>query len=289
MFRTILVPAPGAESHDAVFRTALAFARLSAGHLDFLHVRLDVQQVVIAMSTGDFGGAGAGIGPLLNSMQADADARHDRAKAAVQAFCAREQVALADTPVGGAPSATFRVETGEEARLLAAYARTSDLTVLGRAGDGEAVMMDVLEAVLLGSGRPLLIAPAKPQEQIGRHIAIAWKDTAEAARAVASATPLLPAAHSVTVLAVQEDARADTGSCERLCHALLWHNPATTLRVIPPAGHDPGDVLLATVEASNADLLVMGGYSHSRMREVVFGGFTRRVLRSAGLPVLMAH
>ncbi len=289
MFRYILVPAPGAETHDAVFRTALAFARLSAGHLDFLHVRLDLEKLAISMSAGDFGGAGAGIGTVLDSLQSDIEVRHNRAKDAVLAFCAREQVMLADTPVAGAPSATFRVETGEEALLLAAYGRTADLTVLGRARDGEAVTMDVLEAVLLDSGRPLLIAPAQPVEHIGRHIAIAWKDTPEAARAVASATPLLHAADSVTVIAVQEDAHSKPESCERLRHALLWHNPATTLRVIPPGGEEPGEVLLATVAESSADLLVMGGYSHSRVREVVFGGFTRRVLRSAGLPVLMAH
>jgi nucleotide-binding universal stress UspA family protein len=289
MFKYILVPALGTKTHDAVFRTALGVARQSAGHLDFLHVRLDVQKMVIAMSAGDFGGAGAGLGAVLDGLQSDVDARHDRARAAVLRFCAREQVALADTPLAGAPSATFHAETGTETQILAARARGADLTVLGRAGDGEAVMMDVLEAVLLDSGRPLLIAPARPALHLGRHIAIAWKDKPEAARAVASAMPLLQAADSVCVVAVQEDAHSNADSCERLRHALLWHNAATTLRVIPADGRDPGDVLLAAVEDSNADLLVMGGYSHSRTREVVFGGFTRRVLRSASLPVLMAH
>ncbi|HVC60876.1 MAG TPA: universal stress protein [Acetobacteraceae bacterium] len=289
MFRYILVPAPGAETHDAVFRTALAVARLSAGHLDFLHVRLDITKLAISMSAADFAGAGVGMDGVLDSLQRDADARHDRAKAAVHALCARDRVALADAPLAGGPSATFRVETGDEVRLVAAHARTADLTVLGRAGDGEPVMLDALEAVLLESGRPLLIAPARPPEQIGRHIAIAWKDTPEAARAVAGATPLLHAAETVTVVAVPENSRSGTESGERLCRALLWHNPATTLRVVPSSGRDPGEVLLSTVEASGADLLVMGGYGHSRMREVVFGGVTRRVLRAAGLPVLMAH
>jgi nucleotide-binding universal stress UspA family protein len=289
MFRYILVPAPGAQSHDAEFRTALAFARLSAGHLDFLHVRLDLQKLAISMSAGDFGGAGVGIGAVLEGLQGDIEARHDRARDAVLAFCKREQLALADTPVADGPSATFRVMTGEETRLLATNARTADLTVLGRVRDSEAVTMDVLEAVLLYSGRPLLIAPAHAKDHIGRHIVIAWKDTPEAARAVASATPLLQAADTVSVITIQEGTSDNAESCEQLRHALLWHNPATTLRVLPPDGREAGDVLLAAVEDSGADLLVMGGYSHSRMREVVFGGVTRRVLRSAGLPVLMAH
>jgi nucleotide-binding universal stress UspA family protein len=289
MFRYILVPAFGAKTHDAVFRTALAFARLTAGHLDFLHVKLDVQKLMISMTAGDFGSASAGMGAVIDALQSDIEVRHDRARTAVLDFCAREHLTLTDAPLAGAPSATFRAEIGEETRLLAARARAADLTVLGRAGDGEAVMMDVLEAVLLDSGRPLLIAPALPAEHIGRHIAIAWKDTLEAARAVASATPLLHAAASVTVIAVKEDTHSSTDSCERLRHALLWHNPATTLRVIQPSSREPVEELLATIEAIGADLLVMGGYSHSRMREVVFGGFTRRVLRSPGLPVLMEH
>ena len=288
MFRYILVPAPGTQTHDAAFHTALAVARQSAGHLHFMHVRLDVQLLLISMSSGDYGG-GAGIGDIIESLQRDVDARNDRAHHAVLSFCAREHVALSDSPLAGAPSATFRVETGNEARLLAARARTADLTVLGRAADGEAVTLDLLEAVLLDSGRPLLIAPTQPPEHLGRHIAIAWKDTPEAARAVAAAMPLLHAAESITVIAVQEEVGQDSSAAARLGDALRWHNPATTLRVVPPAAADAADTLLASAAEAQADLLVMGGYSHSRLREVVFGGVTRRVLRAAGLPVLLAH
>ncbi|HUB13013.1 MAG TPA: universal stress protein [Acetobacteraceae bacterium] len=287
MFRYILVPAPGTQVHDAAFRTALLLARQSAGHLHFLHVRLDAQMLMIAMSAGDYG-AGAGIGAVIEGLQRDIDARHRRAHEAVRAFCAGEQVPLTDRPLGGAPSASFRVETGDEARLLAARARTADLTVLGRAADGEAVTLDLLEAVLLDSGRPLLIAPEQSPEHIGRHIAIAWKDTPEAARAVAAVLPMLPGAEAITVIAVQEDVARDTGAAARLSHALLWQNRATTLKIVPP-GSDTAEVLLGTATDAGADLLVMGGYSHSRMREAVFGGVTRRVLRAAGLPVLMAH
>ena len=288
MFRYILVPASGSATHDATFSTALALARQSAGHLHFLHVRLDVQAMLITMSTGDYGG-GAGLGDMLDSLQREVDVRHDSARKAVFAFCEREHVVLSDSPIGGAPSATFRVETGDEARLLAARGRTADVTVLGRAADGEAVALDLLEAALLYSGRPLLIAPAHAPRHLGRHIAIGWKDTPEAARAVSATLPLLRAADSVTVIAVQEDGGQDDGSAARLSDALRWHNQATTLQVVPPGSADPADVLLSAAGKAGADLLVMGGYSHSRMREAVFGGVTRHVLRASALPVLMAH
>ena len=287
MFRYILVPAPGSATHDAVFSTALELARQSAGHLHFLHVRLDVQMMMVAMSTGDYGG-GAGLGDVLESLQREVDARHDNARKAVLRFCEREHVMLSDNPIGGAPSATFRVETGDEARVLAARARTADVTVLGRAAEGEAVTLDLLEAALLYSGRPLLIAPARPPQHLGRRIAIGWKDTPEAARAVSAAMPMLCAADSVTVISVHESTEQD-GSAARLSHTLLWHNQATTLQVVSPGSADPAAVLLSTAEKADADLLVIGGYSHSRMREAVFGGVTRHVLRASALPVLIAH
>jgi nucleotide-binding universal stress UspA family protein len=288
MFRYIVVPAPGSATHDAAFSTALALARQSAGQLDFLHVRPDVQAMLITMSTGDFGG-GTGLGDVLDSLQREVDAQHDRARKAVFAFCEREHVVLSDSPIAGAPSATFRVETGDEARVLASQARTADVTVLGRAADGEAVTLDLLEAGLLYSGRPLLIAPAHEPQHLGRRIAIGWKDTPETSRAVSAALPLLHTADSVGVIAVQEDAGQDDGSAARLSHALRWHNEATTLQVVVPGSADPADVLLSAAEKAGADLLVMGGYSHSRMREAVFGGVTRHVLRASPLPVLMAH
>lgn len=288
MFRYILVPAPGDETHDAVFRTALTVAQTAGGHLAFLHVQPDPQQLLITMTGVDFGG-GSGFGELADVLQKDVDERRDRARQAVMSFCTHQHVPLSVSPVADGVTAGFQMEIGEETQILAAYARAADLTVLGRRRDGEAVVMAVLEAVLLDSGRPLLIAPAEPPAQIGRNIAIAWKDTTEAARAVASAMPLLPGAEVVSVMTVAEGGHADPKSADRLCRLLRWHNPVATVRTIPPGGKDPAEALLAAVAQTGADLLVMGGYSHSRVREVVFGGFTRRILRAANLPVLMAH
>jgi len=309
MFRYILVPATGAPTDEAVFSSALAIARPSAGHLGFLHVRKDMQQTVLAVAGGDLGGAG--YGGVIDTVQDEVEAQQSRAHAGVAAFCARAQVTLADAPGLGlqgrlpyaergpaqqsvalaTPSAGWQAEAGEESQCLVAHGRTADLTVIGRQRGNAKVALNLLETVLLETGRPLLIASDVVRPSIGRHIAIAWKDSAEAARAVAAALPLLPLAETVTVLAVQEtsDTHADSDSGRRLRSVLRWHNPATTLRVLPRSHRDPVEALLSVVEADGADLLVMGGYSHSRMREAMFGGFTRSVLLAAGLPVLIAH
>jgi nucleotide-binding universal stress UspA family protein len=289
MFRYILVPAGGADSDDAVFHTALAMARPDNGHLAFLHVRIDMQQAALSIAGADLGGPG--YGDVIDSVQREVETRQDRAHAAVAAFCARMHLPLEEQPRATAPSASWKVEAGEELQCLPAHGRTADLTVLGRSPEGETVALPLLETVLLESGRPLLIAPDHAPATLGRRIAIAWKDSAEAARAVAAAVPLLKRAESVSVVAVQErsDSHRDGQSGRRLRDALRWHNPATVLRLIAPSRHDPVDALLATVADEGADLLVMGGYSHSRLREAMFGGFTRSVLRAAHLAVLMAH
>jgi nucleotide-binding universal stress UspA family protein len=149
--------------------------------------------------------------------------------------------------------------------------------------------MDVLEACLLGSGRPLLIAPAEAPASRSGVIAIAWKDRAEAAKAVAAALPFIEMADRVIIFSVDEGTETGGQSVERLRHALSWHNARTDVHRLKPDGRAPADVLLEAAAAAHADVLVMGGYSHSRMREVIFGGFTRSVLHGAGLPVLMAH
>ena len=289
MFRYILVSATGAPTDEPVFRTALALARPSASHLAFLHVRLDMQHALLSMAGSDL--AGSGYNGVVDSVQHEVEARERRAHESVAAFCARERVALATVPAAGAPSASWQVEAGDEPACLAAYGRVADVTVLGRAGEGQKVALHLLETVLLESGRPLLIAPETERESIGRHIAIAWRDTAEASHAVTAALPLLAHAESVTVIAVQEgpDSRANGDSGRRLRDALRWHNPATSLRILPQSKREPVEALLSAVEEDGTDLLVMGGYGHSRMREALFGGFTRSVLYAAGLPVLIAH
>jgi nucleotide-binding universal stress UspA family protein len=181
------------------------------------------------------------------------------------------------------------METGDEPSWLAEHGRASDMLVVGREREGEPVAMDVLEAALMVTGRPVLIAPPKLRSELSGVVAIAWKDRPEAARAVAAAQPFLHLADQVIILAVSEDARTDERSCEHLRHALAWHNPRTSVQHLKPEGRPAADTLLAAAAAMNADLLVMGGYGHSRVREVIFGGFTRRVLSHADLPVLMMH
>ena len=196
MSRYVLVPATGADSDEPVFATALTVARLLPAHLEFLHVRLDVQETLTAMASADAGG-GIGFGQLLETMAQEVASRQKKAELAFRDFCERERLLVSAEPSAALPSAEWRMETGDEPTWLAAHGRAADLVVIGRPHDGEAVAMGLLEAALMTTGRPVLIAPAKARTERSGIVAIAWKDRPEAARAVAAAQPFLRTAEQV--------------------------------------------------------------------------------------------
>jgi nucleotide-binding universal stress UspA family protein len=288
MIKYIVVPATGTAVDMPVFATALAVARQLRAHLEFLHVRLDVQTVLTAMAANDVSG-GAGYDQMLESMERDAAARQKAAETAFRDFCEQQRVPISSDPATDLPSAELRMETGEESTWLTAHGRAADLVVMGREREGDETAMDTLEACLMETGRPVLIAPTAASPSVSRVVAIAWKDAPEAADAVAAAMPFIEIADRIIIMAVDEGRQTDAVACERLRHVLAWHNTQVEVKSLKPEGRAAVDVLLEAADAAKADLLVMGGYSHSRMREVIFGGFTRRVLHGADLPVLMAH
>jgi len=287
MFKNLLVPATGGPGDGAVFATALLAARAFASHLEFLHVRIDTTEVLLSMSAGGVGG-GAAVQGVIDRIESDAATRADAARAAVTAWLAENRIPETDTPNGDGPTAEYGAQTGHQSAWMAQIGRFADLVVMGRGGPDDGAS-ETLESVLMDTGKPLLIAPSIAPASLGRRIVIAWKDTPEAARAVSGALPFIAQAEQVTILSVADDADSHDPSAVRLLRALRWHNRAVDARGLVSGGESAVDVLHREAAALSADLLVMGGYSHSRLRQVVFGGFTRSTLAEASIPVLMAH
>jgi nucleotide-binding universal stress UspA family protein len=287
MIRTILVPSTGGDLDAAVFATALAVARRFGAHLDCLHVRLDASALAVTM-TADSGGP-AILGGLTERFEEDADRREAAAKQAFDAFCRREGVPLRDAPAA-APglSAGWRREVGFEPAWVTEHGRAADLIVAGRRVDGGDVVTETIEAALLDSGRPVLIPGKGPMTAIPETIAIGWKPTREAAHAVTAAMPFLAAATEIAILTVTEDGPGADVLDRPLETALRWHGFRVSAQHLAPGEAGGPQALLDAARERNA-LLVMGGYGHSRLREWVFGGFTRRALTNAEVPVLIAH
>lgn len=287
MIKTILVPSTGSSSDAAVFASALAVARPFAAHLDFLHVRVDAAAMAVSMASD--GGGATMVGGLVERLDDEAGRREARAEQLFRQLCEREGVAIADAPPGPSGlTAQWTSQAGAEPYWIAEHARASDLVVIGRSGDGDGVAPETIEAALLDSGRPLLIPAAAPLAALPETMVIAWKAAPEAARAVTAAMPLLALAKEILILTVAETEDLSSEEGSRLMTNLSRHGFRVSAHRLRPEGRSPADTLLAAA-ATRAALLVMGGYGHSRLRELIFGGFTRHVLQDAGVPVLIAH
>ena len=288
MPKVILVPVTGTSDDTAVLGTALAAARLFDSHLVALHVRPDVRREIATMASVDMG-VTAGLDTMIADLEGQSEAREQAAMQAWNAFRTANAIALAGSP--GAPGVTgeWRTEVGNEADWLAEHGRTSDLVIAGRGREGGLVAMDVLEAALMDSGKPLIVAPDQAPAGLDGPVVVAWKNTRESAKGVAAALPFIRKGSKVVILTVQESADSDPDpSPARLAAALRWHN-TVEIKVLPRGSAEPVEVLMDAARDAKATLLVMGGYGHTRLREAVFGGFTRAVLENAPIPVLMAH
>ena len=171
--------------------------------------------------------------------------------------------------------------------LLVEYARLRDLTIMPASNDRW-----YAEAVIFGSGKPTLILPESPRPrpfELGT-VAVAWDFSRAAARAVADAIPLLEKAKKVRVVTVLNEKHMDNKhSAEELSKNLSRHGIDVVLDRVDAKGRPIGDVLEAYVASHASDMLVMGAYGHSRLREFVLGGATKSLLLKPPLPILFSH
>lgn len=286
--KVILTPLYGVPADEAALAAALAAAKRFSAHIDAIHIKPDPRTMIPYIGEGM---SGALIEEMIASAEQQANERASTVRKTFDGWRKNAGIPMADSPGADGPSCGWIEGIGRPDTAIARRGRLADLIVLCRP-DGENAVTTVtegLEAALLDSGRPLLVAPSAAGKAIGAHVVIAWNGGTEASRAVAAALPFLAEAEAVTVLSVGDAAPAEVGA-DMLVGYLARHGIKARIRAIDQKpGQSVGAALLAGAEAEKADLMVMGAYTHSRLRELVFGGVTREVLAAAGLPVLMAH
>ena len=287
--RKILLPLNGTPNGEAALATGLTLARRFNAHLAALHVRSDSREVAPL--------AGEGLsGAMVEEMMTAADREATRRSQIVRTLFDR-MVSEAGVEVRGgapsgpsnAPSTSFRALIGREHEIVSYAARLSDITVVPHADSGEEVSSsEALHAVLFDSGRPVVIAPKRVPSAVGRRVCVAWNGTGESASAVLSILPWLQEAEAVCVLHSETYQRRGPQAVELLDY-LAIHGVTAELMSFRAVDKDVGAGLLAGCTSFGADLLGMGAYSHSRLRQLILGGVTRHVLEKACLAVLMAR
>ncbi|MEQ9491835.1 MAG: universal stress protein [Alphaproteobacteria bacterium] len=181
---------------------------------------------------------------------------------------------------------------GPVADTIARIGRCSDLVVIGQEDEDIDVVTyrDAPDDIVFSAGRPVLVVPYTGiAGSMGENILVAWDHSRESARAVADAMPFLERAKSVSVVSVDpKHSEGDVPGAD-IARYLSEHGIDVTVNRFTDKELAVDDVLLNQVADSGADMLVMGAYGHSRLREMVLGGVTRHILDHMTVPVLMSH
>jgi nucleotide-binding universal stress UspA family protein len=296
--------APTAQTHPAgpLFQDLLVYQDESAAAAN----ALAYAEAIAAVSEGHVAGLMFGFMspyPATVYMEATPDIWLAAQRRAAEEADAVEKRLKARSAFSKAGAELRRKEVmgGEAGRVLAVHGRYADAIVIGwskRGGkkdgsrDGSEFERDLFRAVLFESGRPVILVPETYKaKEPPRRILVAWSPEREATRAVHDALPVLRDADLVSILVVAEgknlNGEEDAGT--DIARHLARHNVNAEVKHVPANGRSAQAVIADEARYLGADLIVMGGYGHSRLSEWVFGGATRDMMADLKTPVLMAH
>ena len=279
-FKTILVHADTGRSAPARWKLSAELAARFDAHVVGLYVRRPFQAPA-------FTDAGPAMDSLYRTYENAVKADEALATAAFRDLIGSQIIG------GKGLSSEWRVADGLAEQVVAAYARYADLVIIGQTepdAGATTTPADLAETVAMAGERPVLIVPhigvVKPP---GKTVMLCWNGSREVARAATSALPILKKADKVIILLV--DPKSDGGE-QPGAGAARWlarHGVKAVVQRDTAADSDVGGVILSRAADHDADLIVMGLYGHSRMREWVLGGASRTLLASMTVPLLVAN
>ena len=276
MYKTLLVPVDGRSRSARSLDLAARIAQTYDSHVVGLFVRPSIY-----VPSPVRGAAG---GELVEEM---------RRKAAEELTLEARAQFDAAVKAGGIARAEWRTEEGDRADAVALHARYADLVIVNQTDRSAAIATNFADEVLLAAGRPVLLVPYTGEiRSFAQNVMVCWNAGREASRAVTDALPLLQRAKKVTVLSIDGVPSAQGHGAlpgSDIALYLARHGIKAEASRTASGGVDAGNIILSRAFDAGADLIVMGAYGHSRVREIVFGGATRTLLHSMTVPVLMSH
>jgi nucleotide-binding universal stress UspA family protein len=273
-YRTILVHCDAGKTTQGRVAIAAELAGRSDAHLVGLHVRQRFEA------------------PMFSDATVALDALYRTYEQAVKTEEAASSAAFQGALAGKRRSSEWRVVDGYAEENLTAAARYADLVVVGQPEPEpvpESTPSDLPERLALHSERPVLVVPHIGATLPGRTVMVCWNGRREASRAVTGALPLLKAAERVIVLTIDAEKTDEPEAGKRAGEWLARHGVKATTQSDSATATDVGNVILSRAADAAVDLIVMGIYGHSRMREFVLGGASRTLLASMTVPLVIAH
>lgn len=284
VYKTILVQVDTSKGWEARLSYAAQLASLFSGHLIGVHAR-PLPYV-----------------PPLAYEAVPTDFIEQQRKAADSGAIAAERNfrAVTDKLALSSP-AEWRCEEGNLDRVIAKHARYADIVIVSQTQPEEldASLVELPGDLLLAAGRPVLLVPYNSAPKLSgslNHALVAWDGGREAARAIRDAMPLLIKAKKTTVIAINPEQNPWFGEpihgqepCADMAQYLARHGVKAEAAHLKTKDMSVADALLSRTADLSCDLLVMGGYGRSRLREQILGGTTQSILKQLTLPVLMSH
>ena len=286
MLRTLILPMTDTPPKSGALAVGTGLARALTAHFTGLFIRPDPRAAIPFLGEGMTADA---IQDLCDAAERESLALEDKARRVFEAVVTEADLPLEDGTDSGRASAGWEVLVGLIADHAGRRTRLADLCLVPKPeGEDAEARAEILNEVLFRAGRPLLMVPEATVSADFDHVVVAWNGRAEVARALAEAIPLMARATKVTIL-VLGDEHPDRPSMIQVKAYLARHGiRAETVQKAAPR-KDTGEALVKEAGALGGDMLVIGGYSHSRWREMVLGGATRTIVHTAPMPVFMSH
>jgi len=268
--KTILVPTEDDRAMSSALETALILARRCDSYIEGFSLRWEIAEFT------------------------EADHREIarievQARTTFESFMRKHGVPRSTT-TADRPSFGWLDNAPEGDAFVGSHGRVFDVIVMNRSDKTTTGLHNrAINSGLFESGRPILLAPPSPPDQIGTNVLIAWNRSTEQARATALAMPLLQKADRVTVLTVIGGTEVSGPSAEQFTQYLRRNKIGAELKKAELDGRSTGETILTTAQSLGSDLLIKGAYTQSRLRQVIFGGATQHVLENAMIPVLLAN
>ena len=283
--RCILVPTrPGLEATHRL-DTALRLCRSLGAHIRVLFMSREPHGLLTAMPD-----VVKAAGVTADSLDREFQAAAGLGRANLDAWCTRKHVERND--VGDridAVFATWEEEVGEVETILAVAGRVTDVTLVDKPEVDVEFTERAFDTAVFSTGRPVLVVPRSIPDDPLRHVVVAWNGSLEAARVIGQSLDMLRDAERVSIIHV-DSPLANRERPAELGDYLRWHGIVTSRLPVVSTGDDRlGEAILDQVRQQEATMLVMGAYTHSRVRRFLLGGVTRHVLDHAEIPLLMAH
>ena len=281
----ISVPITGADRDVMALSTAFQMARAFNAHVEVLFIQRDPRDVVVYATMT--------LRPEIteNVINAEIELQEAASLAAQRNFsnaAADCGVRIMDVPSRiGAATANYRAVTGHLGQVMADAALLSDLVVFPPIVKGDDLHNAFLQ-VLLKVGRPVLLSARGKPAHIGQRVAIGWDGRSAAAKALVAALPILEKAETAQLVTIGP-LSGNECSIEDARKFLALHEIRCSELIIERGSRPVSEMLVDAATASGYDLLVVGGYGHSRLAESIFGGVTEGIVSHAELPILLVH